>query len=64
MLSTYLTAAVLWAAILILPVLSVLLLFNLNDPGFWAAFIIWFTIAGGLTAAVYVLHQREARRQQ
>ena len=64
MFSMYLTAAVLWAAIIILPVLSVLLLFDLDDPGFWAAFVIWFTIAGALTAIVYVLHQREAGRQQ
>ncbi len=64
MLSTYLTAAALWVAILILPVLTVRLLYGLDDLGFWAAFVIWFTIAGALTAAVYVLHQREARRQQ
>ena len=64
MANTYLIAAVIWAAVLILPVLAVHYLIGLDDPGFWAAYVIWFAICGGLSAAAYVLHQRESRRQQ
>ncbi len=64
MINAYLIAAVIWAALIILPVLAVQIFIGLDDPGFWAAYIIWFTIAGGLTALAYVLHQRESRRQQ
>ncbi len=64
MVNTYLIALVIWASLVVLPSLAVWWAFNLDDPGFWAAYIAWFTIAGGLTGTAYVLHQRESRKRQ
>lgn len=63
MATVYLIAAAIWVALVVLPVAVVWLAYGLDDLGFWAAFTIWFFIAGGLTALTYVLHQREIRSQ-